>query len=257
MSTRQPHSYVFGASTGIGAAVAKELVSNGFFVHGFSRSFPSWANEIGEFRWHRLDFNDPKSVGQAIQTALDASDGEAELMAYSAIYYGTARSRLVDMPLDEWYRQFNVNLHGLAIALRALLPALEKANPGIILNVSSEVVFNGGPSRAGYAATKAAAANLISSVAQEYSSNLVRTVQVLPIAMVDTPGVRRRRRTDFDYSSYMQPDSFRPITREIVTTKALYLAGRTLVVNHDGSWRDVATQAVPSQSRAPESLNVS
>ena len=248
----QRHSYVFGASTGIGAAVARELISNGFFVHGFSRSSPLWAGEVSNFCWHHLDFNTPSSVDQAIKEALDAADGKAEFIAYSAVYYGSARSRVIDMQLDEWYRQFNVNLHGLAIVLRALLPSLEKANPGIILNISSEVVFNGGPDRAGYAATKAAAASLVNSVAQEYDTDRIRTVQVLPVAMVDTPGIRNRRPVHFDYSSYMQPDSFRPIIHEIVVTSALDLAGRTLVINHDGSWKDIGNQLVPSQSRPSE-----
>jgi NAD(P)-dependent dehydrogenase (short-subunit alcohol dehydrogenase family) len=169
-------------------------------------------------------------------------------VCFSAVYYGEKRANLSDVSEEEWRRQVEVNVTGLWLTLRALLPSLREAGPGLFVGVSSEVAFNAGPGRSGYAASKAAAKGLLDSVAQE--EDAVRVVQVLPAGMVDTPGIRRRRPKDFDYSSYMRPSSFARVATKLAATAGKDHHGDSLVVDGNGDWWSAYDELPVSQTRA-------
>lgn len=242
--------FVIGGSTGIGRGIADALAAAGSRVVVFSRSDPFKADGEGpRFDWRPLDLSDLEGSRSRLTAAVEEFGGRLDAVFYSAIDYGARRARFSDVPEGEWFRQFNVNLHGLWLTLRLTLPVLRHKAPGLFVGVSSEVVYNGGPERSGYAATKAAAASLLSSLAQEDGGTSVRFVQILPERMVETAGVRRRRPEDFDYSSYMSPESFGGIAVELVRSRGEGLNGESLAVGDDGRiWR--ANEAPPpSQSR--------
>ncbi|GAB3444599.1 hypothetical protein GCM10027570_14040 [Streptomonospora sediminis] len=163
---------------------------------------------------------------------------DLEFVCYSAVYFTSKREPFSEVSEADWLDQFTINVHGLASTLRATLPLLRAAAPGAFLHISSEVVYNAGPQRSGYAATKAAADSLIRSLAQEIDTSIVRFIQALPEGMVDTPGIRARRTPDFDYSEYMTAESFGPLANAILRTCGKEYAGRALVVHGDSSWSD-------------------
>ncbi len=225
---------VVGGSTGIGGAIAEAWARDGMDVLVLSRTKP--ANDL---RWAPIDLADPAQA-----TALDDL-GPLDAVAFAAVYYGDKRATFAETPLTQWRQQVEVNLHGLWLTLKATLPALRDSN-GLFVNVSSEVVFNGGPGRSGYAATKAACASLVDSVQQEEDG--VQFVSVLPAGMVDSPGIRKRRPSDFDYSGYMRPETFGPLVVELAETKGKQHNGDSLIVNPDGSWESVRHGVPVSQS---------
>ncbi|WP_320198585.1 SDR family NAD(P)-dependent oxidoreductase [Agrobacterium sp. rho-13.3] len=233
---------VVGGSTGIGRAIAQAWSQAGMEVVVLSRSQPA---EPTELRWTALDLTDEASTRS---TLADVVGEPLHAVSFAAVHYGDRRAKFSDTPLSQWRQQLEVNLNGLWLTLAASLPVLREARPGLFLNVSSEVVFNGGPGRAGYAATKAGCACLIESVSQEENPDDVRIVSVLPAGMVDSPGIRRRRPADFDYSNYMRPESFGPIAVELATTLDAKYHGDSLMVNNDGSWSSVRSGVPASQS---------
>ncbi|MFI9175636.1 SDR family NAD(P)-dependent oxidoreductase [Streptomyces lincolnensis] len=236
---------VVGGSTGIGRAVAESWARSGLDVLVLSRSEPS--GEGAELlRWAPLDLSD----AEATRTALDGAAAEPlHAVCYSAVSYGTRRAPFGEVEETEWRRQTEVNLHGLWLTLSATLPVLRRARPGLFLGISSEVVYNAGPGRSGYAATKAAAAALLDSVAQEEGPDGVRIVQALPAGMVDTPGIRRRRPAGFDYGTYMRPEHFAELAHELVTRGGTEHHGDSLVVDEYGRWHSVREEVPVSQSR--------
>lgn len=236
---------VVGGSTGIGRGVADAWAGAGATVTVLARRAPEGPG-ADALRWQSLDLTDRASTRETLTAlAADGLDG----VCYSAVHYGDRRAELSDVAEAEWLRQLDVNLHGLWLTLSITLPALRRADPGLLLGISSEVVFNAGPGRSGYAATKAAAAGLLSSVAQEERGEQVRIVQALPEGMVDTPGIRRRRPDDFDYGDYMRPESFAALGLELARTRGEGFDGDSLVVSPDGTWRSVADAVPDSQSR--------
>ncbi|POM23630.1 putative oxidoreductase [Actinomadura rubteroloni] len=230
---------VVGGSTGIGRGVADAWAAAGADVVVCSRREPARAAPL---RWERLDLGGPDAADRL--AALGA--GPLDAVCFAAVRYGAGRAPFGAVPEDEWLGQLDVNVTGLWRTLAATLPALRAARPGLFVGVSSEVAFNPGPGRSGYAATKAAARALLDAVAQEEDPADVRIVQILPAGMVDTPGIRRRRPPGFDYGSYMRPSAFAPLAVRLATTAGHH--GDSLVVDGDGTWWPVRDRAPASQS---------
>jgi NAD(P)-dependent dehydrogenase (short-subunit alcohol dehydrogenase family) len=236
---------VVGGSTGIGRGIADAWAAAGADVVVGSRSRPEGPG-AGRLQWERLDLTDS---AHSRRTLAGLGAGRVDAVCFAAVQYGAGRALLGDTDEAEWRRQIEVNTTGLWLTLSATLPALRAARPGLFVGVSSEVAFNAGPGRSGYAASKAAAKVLLDSVAQEEDGAQVRVVQVLPAGMVDSPGIRRRRPADFDYSSYMQPSAFAALATELAVTAGEKHHGQSLVVDGDGRWRSAHDAAPVSQSR--------
>ncbi|MFF2863690.1 SDR family oxidoreductase [Streptomyces rubiginosohelvolus] len=236
---------VIGGSTGIGRGVADAWAALGVETHVFSRSRPQGPG-ADRLAWTRLDLRDAEEAQRVLRYGLPTGLG---LVCYSAVYYTGRRAPFLETDDQDWQDQFSVNVHGLAWTARAALPLLRAAAPGLFLHISSEVVYNAGPHRAGYAATKAAASSLVRSVALETDPAEVSVVEAMPAGMVDTPGIRARRSEGFDYSDYMAPGAFAPLAAELARTRGAAHAGDALVVRDDATWSSVAAGTPVSQSR--------
>lgn len=240
---RHHRMIVVGGSTGIGRGIAQAWANDGAEVIVCSRSRPEGPGSES-LRWEELDL----ASEDAGQRLVEIGSGVVDTVCFSSVYYGARRANLTDVTHQEWRHQLAVNVTGLWLTLQAMLPALRKATPGLFVGVSSEVAFNAGPGRSGYAASKAAAKSLLDSVAQEEDSEQLRVVQVLPSGMVDSPGIRRRRPEGFDYSSYMKPSDFTELARTLAVTKGEEHHGDSLVVDSEGGWRSVRDELPVSQS---------
>ncbi|WP_394847104.1 SDR family oxidoreductase [Pendulispora brunnea] len=237
---------VVGGSTGIGRGIADAWASAGARVLVLSRTAPV-GPAAEKLKWAALDLSEPTAARTRL---LQAAAKPLDFVCFSAVFYGERRCSLGETAEAEWRRQIDVNLHGLWLTLSTSLPALRSAQPGVFVGVSSEVVFNAGPGRSGYAATKAAGASLLASLAAEEDPSQLRIVQLLPSGMVDTPGIRRRRASDFDFRSYQTPDCFRHVALEILRTRCNDMNGESLVVDGSGDWHSVRTAIPVSQSRS-------
>ncbi|THV42240.1 SDR family NAD(P)-dependent oxidoreductase [Glycomyces buryatensis] len=245
-SSKPTRALVVGGSTGIGRGIADAWARSGATTTVMSRTAPAGAG-ADLLSWEPLDLTDTAESRARLRES--AADG-LDTVCYSAVFYGDRRALIGEVDEAEWRRQLEVNLNGLWLTLTAVLPALRQASPGLFVGVSSEVVYNGGPGRSGYAATKAAAAALLESVAQEENEEAVRIVQVLPAGMVDTPGIRRRRAADFDYGDYMRPEHFGAAASELLATRGAGRHGDALMVDARGDWRSTREHRPESQSRA-------
>ncbi len=234
---------VMGGSTGIGRGIADAWAAAGAEVTVCSRNPPA---DAAHLEWERIDLTD---TDHARERLLVLGADRVDAACFSAVCYGEKRADFSDVSEAEWLRQQQVNATGLWLTLRAVLPSLRAAEPGVFVGVSSEVAFNAGPGRSGYAASKAAAKALLDSVAQE--EDTVRVVQVLPAGMVDTPGIRRRRPADFDYSSYATPSCFGRVATELAATAGEGHHGDSLVVDGNGHWWSAYDDLPESQSRVP------
>lgn len=235
---------VVGGSTGIGRGMADSWARLGADVTVCSRTRPA-GRGAEALSWEQLDLTDPAAGTALVELAADGVD----IACFSSVYYGDRRANFENVAEHEWRRQLDVNVTGLWLTLSATLPSLRKSDKGLFVGVSSEVAFNAGPGRSGYAASKAAAKVLLDSVAQEEGTAGIRIVQVLPSGMVDSAGIRRRRPAGFDYSSYMRPADFASVAEHLATTGGEGHHGDSLVVSEEGTWWPVQESTPVSQSR--------
>ena len=126
---------VTGASSGIGKAIAEQLVADGLTVYGAARRVDRMADleKLGVVPI-AMDVTDEARVAAAV-AEIEAEQGAVGVLVNNAGYgsYGA----MEDTPLDEARRQFEVNLFGLAAVTKAVLPEMRRQGRGRIINISS------------------------------------------------------------------------------------------------------------------------
>lgn len=164
---------VTGASTGIGRACAVHLAARGFQVLAGVRD-P--ADAPGGLEPVRLEVTSEQDVAAAAERV----GGELHVLVNNA---GIAVNGPIEvLPVDEWRRQFEVNLFGQVGLTQALLPALLRAR-GCVVNMSSISGRNASPLIAPYAASKFALEAFNDSLRRELAGQGVRVVCVEPGAI--------------------------------------------------------------------------
>ncbi|MCW2630794.1 SDR family oxidoreductase [Mycobacterium sp.] len=142
MSTENEHParneliVLTGASTGIGAATARELAQRGFHVlAGVRRDIDADALRAERIEPHLLDITTEADVAAIARRVTD--DPEHRQLRALVNNAGIAVNAPVEaLPMTEWRRQFEVNLFGHIAMTQALLPALLD-NSGTVVNISS------------------------------------------------------------------------------------------------------------------------
>lgn len=76
------------------------------------------------------------------------------LINNAAMYSGVTRKGIIDIPLAEWDKLMAVNLRGLFLCCRAVLPQMIKQGKGKIINISSETAFTGSRGMIHYVTSK-------------------------------------------------------------------------------------------------------
>lgn len=166
---------ITGTSTGIGWGTAKVLIANGFRVFGSVRKTSDAERLAAEFgaRFVPLifDVTDEVAVKAAavdVRTAL-AGEKLAGLVNNAGV---AVAGPLLELPIEEFRRQIEINLVGVVITTKAFAPLVGtdpqlQGNPGRIINISSVGGRNAVPFLAPYAASKFALEGLSESLRRE------------------------------------------------------------------------------------------
>lgn len=175
-----PSILVTGASSGIGAATATRLASQGLRVFGTSRRARSSADGI---EWIELDVDSDDSVKRAAETLL-AKCGRLDGLVCNAGFgiFGSVE----EVPVAEARQQFETNFFGVLRVVQALLPGMREAGRGRIVIVSSQAAHFPIPFQAHYSASKAAVSALASALRSEVYRKGVQVCLIEP-GDVDTP----------------------------------------------------------------------
>jgi NAD(P)-dependent dehydrogenase (short-subunit alcohol dehydrogenase family) len=97
---------------------------------------------------------------------------------------------LLEAPLDEWRRLFDVNVLGVVLGLQALIPAMREQGQGAIAVVCSISSFQVELASGAYCASKGALLQVVRAAALEHACDGLRINAVCP-GIVDTPLLRR------------------------------------------------------------------
>ncbi len=195
---------VTGASTGIGAATARELAGRGFHVlAGVRRDADADALRAENIEPHILDITVDADVAAITARVLHDPDGRP---LYALVNNaGVAVNAPVEvLPMTEWHRQFDVNLFGHIAMTRAMLPALLAAS-GRVVTISSVGGRVAMATYGAYAGAKFALEAFSDALRREVGAHGVTVVVVQPGAVV-TEISRRGVDTAQRLAQAMTPD---------------------------------------------------
>lgn len=159
---------ITGASSGIGAGIARELGRAGAkLALGARRTdrLEALAHEIGgDVLVCRLDVTDRANVAAFAQAARERF-GRVDVIVNNAGIMPL--SPMASLKVDEWDRMVDVNIKGVLHGIAAVLPEMTARGSGHIVNIASIGALQVSPTAAVYCATKYAVRAISDGLRQE------------------------------------------------------------------------------------------
>jgi NAD(P)-dependent dehydrogenase (short-subunit alcohol dehydrogenase family) len=131
---------------------------------------------------------DPKSCRAMAEECLKAY-GRIDIL-HNNVGRGQTVGGPLDVSIEEWDQMMEVNLKGVFLTCRAVLPQMLKQGSGSILNISSVAAERSGYRLFIYSVTKAGVNALTRCLAVEYADKGIRVNCIMP-GLIDTPRIIR------------------------------------------------------------------
>lgn len=232
---------ITGGDSGIGKAVAIAYAREGADVlisyldeHDDARDTARWVEAAG--RRAVLvpgDLSEPAQCMAVVAEAVEAF-GRVDVLVSNAAYQMT-RTSLEEIPDDEWDHTLAVNLSALFHLAKAAVPHMRPGSS--IIGSSSVNSDQPSPTLLPYAATKAAIANMIASMAQLLADRGIRANSVAP-GPIWTPLIPSTMPADHvgEFGSNVplerpgQPAEVAPVYVLLASDEASYVSGARIAV---------------------------
>jgi NAD(P)-dependent dehydrogenase (short-subunit alcohol dehydrogenase family) len=232
---------VTGAARGIGLAVAKRFLAEGWRValldiegELLSKSAAALAAADNTLTLH-CDVSDKKAVASAF-TEVERRFGRLDALVNNA---GIAVfAPLMELSDDDWHRVLAVNLTGPFLCTRAAVPLMREHGGGAIVNITSISALRASTLRAAYGTSKAGLAHLTKQLAVELASIGIRVNGVAPgpvdTAMakaVHTPEIRADYHDTIPLNRYGLEEELAEAVFFLCSDRASYITGQLLSVD--------------------------
>jgi NADP-dependent 3-hydroxy acid dehydrogenase YdfG len=184
---------ITGASTGIGAATARQAVEAGWRVVLGARGEERLAELAGSLGgesaalYRRCDVAEWEDQQELVKLAIDGLGGLDVVFANAG--FGAKRGFLEES-VEQWKAMIDTNVLGTALTIRATLPAFREQGRGQYVITSSVAGRRALPGSL-YAATKHAVTAMGEGLRQEVSDSDIKVTLIEP-GMVDTPFFENR-----------------------------------------------------------------
>lgn len=176
---------VTGSSSGIGAAIARELAAGGAKVAVHYRGNAEGAQKVmsqiaeagGVCRIYQADVSDVEQAATLVKQ-VQSDFGGLDILVNNA---GTTRDTLLmTMKEEDWDIVINTNLRSVYAVTKAALRGMIRQKWGRIINITSVVGLSGQAGQANYAASKAGVIGFTKSLAREVASRNITVNAVAP-----------------------------------------------------------------------------
>lgn len=180
------HAVVTGGAQGIGLSVARRLLDSGASVSLWDRDaelLSKTARELGQAHLvtaHFVDVSDDASVAAATTETLDRH-GKIDILVANAGIAGP-NHKTWDYPVEAWKQVIEINLVGVFLCCRAIVPHMLRAGYGRVVNVASIAGKEGNPNASAYSASKAGVIALTKSLGKETADKNIAINCITPAA---------------------------------------------------------------------------
>jgi NAD(P)-dependent dehydrogenase (short-subunit alcohol dehydrogenase family) len=216
-------AFVTGAGRGIGANIARRLAEDGWDVVAAARTreqVEAVAEEVGG-RAVALDVTDREAVERAVAEA-----GPVDLLVANA-GIGNQHGATWEIEPEEWWRILEVNVLGVHLCCRAVIPGMLERRTGRIVITGSGAAYLPRQEHTAYPSSKAAVCRYGETLAAELAGRI-------PV-FVFSPGLVRTEMTGrgSDDLPWTPPELAPKLVAALATGRYDALAGRYLHAEHD------------------------
>jgi 3-oxoacyl-[acyl-carrier protein] reductase len=219
---------VTGGGRGIGASIAWELADAGMKVAVSARTREQVERVAADMHGLALvgDVSREADVEEWVRR-IESALGPIDLLIANA-GIGNQGGATWEIPADEWWRILEVNLLGVHLCCRAVIPGMLERGRGRIVITGSGAAYLPGMRHTAYPTSKAAVCRYGETLAGELQGRI-------PVFFF-SPGLVRTRMTDHDFGDdapWTPPELAPRLVRVLATGRADALAGRYLHAEHD------------------------
>ncbi|MEU6312870.1 SDR family oxidoreductase [Streptomyces sp. NPDC047014] len=176
-----PLIVITGAASGIGAATARLLSSQGHPLLLLARRLERLeALDLPKSLCRKVDVTDREAFASAVREA-EEEYGPTDALVNNA--GAMLLSRVADQDPEEWDRMIDVNVKGVLYGIHAVLPGMLARGAGTIINVSSVAGRKTFPNHTAYVGTKFAVHAMSENLREEVAPAGVRVVTIAPGAV--------------------------------------------------------------------------
>ena len=182
----QRHAIVTGGAQGIGLAIAKRLLASGASVSLWDRdadvlkTTQAQLAGTGKVSIQLVDVSNPDGVSKAAQ-ATAAEHRRIDILVANAGIAGP-NHKSWEYPIDAWKQIIDINLTGVFLCCRAVVPFMLKQNYGRIVNVASIAGKEGNANASAYSASKAGVIAFTKSLGKETAGKNIAVNCITPAA---------------------------------------------------------------------------
>jgi NAD(P)-dependent dehydrogenase (short-subunit alcohol dehydrogenase family) len=220
---------VTGGTGGLGSAVVARLLDDGW------RVVVPWIVERELERVQRreglelleADLSDPDAARAVTVEA--SKDAAAPLRGLANLVGGfAAGDRVHETPIEEFEKQFRLNLRPTYLMTQAALAHMIEDGGGSIVCVGTRAALQPFPGAAGYVSSKAAVIAFAHAVATEYKNDGVRCNVILP-SVIDTPA-NRASMPNADHSKWVMPAEIAGVVAHLLSDDSSPTSGAAIPV---------------------------
>jgi NAD(P)-dependent dehydrogenase (short-subunit alcohol dehydrogenase family) len=220
---------VTGGTGGLGTAVVARLLDDGWrvVVPWIVESELTRVPEREGLELVHADLFDPPAVASVV--AAGAADSDAPLRGLVNLVGGFAAGPRVDeTPIEDFERQFRLNLRPTYLMVQAAVPHMVGAGGGSIVCVGTRAALQPFKGAAGYISSKAAVIAFAQAVAVEYRDDGVRCNAILP-SVIDTPG-NRASMPNANHDKWVKPAEIAGVIAHLLSDDSLPTSGAAIPV---------------------------
>ena len=180
MDVKGKNIIITGGSLGIGKETAKSLVDKGanVLITGRSEKRLQQAKLYTNAKILEFDIADFDNISNNANKCLDILDGRVDVLVNNA-GIGVRRS-VEELNIDDFLKVFNVNVFGLSLFTKELIPLMKAQKSGTIINIGSTASLKGYKNGSIYSSSKFAVRCLTQCWQAELRPFNIRVCQVNP-----------------------------------------------------------------------------